>query len=183
MEQDTLCNCRYDPPMNSFFVRFALLFVAVFAVLFVVVWFYMSVTSAAHATDLPNGGSSESMTTSPLTIITQGGQRHVFQVELAVTPGQQRRGLMFRKSLAAGHGMLFDYNPPRSITMWMKNTFISLDMLFFDASRQISHIAAHTEPFSQKFIGAPGQTRYVLEVPAGTAQRLGLGVGDIVQLR
>jgi len=168
--------------MISFFVRFALLFVAVFAVLFVVVWFYLSVTSAAHAADLPTGGSHDSMATTPLTIITQGGQHHAFQVELAVTPGQQRRGLMFRKSLEADRGMLFDYNPPRSITMWMKNTFISLDMLFFDASRRIAYIATHTEPFSQKFIVAPGRTRYVLEVPAGTAQRLGLSVGDTLQL-
>jgi len=173
--------------MKSFFIRFALLFVAVFTVLFVVVWFYMSVTSVAHATELPEdrpaGGAHEAVPAIPISIVTQTGQRHAFQVELAATPAQQRRGLMFRKSLDGGQGMLFDYNPPRSISMWMKNTFISLDMLFFDASGRIAHIAAHTEPFSRNLIVAPGLTRYVLEVSAGTAQRLGLRVGDKIQLR
>ena len=168
--------------MKSFFVRFILLFVVVFTVLFVVVWFYMSVTSVAHAEDQPAGGAHELMPTMPISIVSETGQRHAFQVELAATPAQQRRGLMFRKSLDGGHGMLFDYNPPRSISMWMKNTFISLDMLFFDASGRIAHIAAHTEPFSQKFIVAPGRTRYVLEVSAGTAERLGMKVGDKIQL-
>lgn len=169
--------------MKSFFIRFVLLFVAVFAVLFVVVWFYMSVTSVAHAAEPPAGGAHESVPIIPISIVTQTGQRHAFQVELAATPAQQRRGLMFRKSLDGGQGMLFDYNPPRSISMWMKNTFISLDMLFFDASGRIAHIAVHTEPFSQNLIVAPGLTRYVLEVSAGTAQRLGIRVGDKIQLR
>jgi len=171
--------------MNSFFVRFILLFVVVFAILFMVVWFYLSVTSVAEAADAPPGGIGEStmMQSVPISIVTNSAQRHDFQVELAVTPGQHRRGLMFRKSLDVGHGMLFDYNPPRAITMWMKNTYISLDMLFFDASGRVAHIAEHTEPFSQKLINAPGLTRYVLEVPAGTVQKLGLGIGDKLQLR
>ncbi|HEY9079970.1 DUF192 domain-containing protein [Magnetovibrio sp.] len=171
--------------MSSFFVRFVLLFVAVFAALFMLVWFYLSATTPAQAGDTQQGAQRESamMATTPITIVSQSGQSHTFQVEWAKTMAEQRRGLMFRKNLAADHGMLFDYNPPRAITMWMKNTFLSLDMLFFDSAFRIAHIAAHTEPFSQKFIVAPGLTRYVLEVPAGTAERLGLSLGDRLELR
>jgi len=171
--------------MNSFFVRIVLLFAAVFGVLFVLVWFYLSATSAAQAGEVLNPARGESVifSTAQLRIVTQTGQSHVFEVELALMPAQHRRGLMFRKHLEAGHGMLFDYNPPRPIAMWMKNTFISLDMLFFDASGRITKIAARTEPFSQDLIVAPGSTRYVLEIPAGTAKSLGLTVGDKMMMR
>lgn len=166
--------------MNGFFLRFALFFAVIFGVIFMLVWFYLSATSPADAADLVPTHSTEStlFETESFAITTQGGQTHEFVVELAASPAQQRRGLMFRKSLGAGRGMLFDYNPPRRIAMWMKNTHISLDMVFADAKGRVVHIATHTEPFSQDLIPAPVAVRYVLEVPAGTVAALGLGLGD-----
>ncbi|MBL4616012.1 MAG: DUF192 domain-containing protein [Magnetovibrio sp.] len=118
-----------------------------------------------------------------ISILTRSGASYEFQVELAIKPAQQRRGLMFRKRLDAGHGMLFDYSPSRRITMWMKNTPISLDMLFANEQGRVVHIASHTVPYSQKLIPAPVPVRYVLEVPAGTVDTLGLGIGDYLQFR
>jgi len=171
--------------MNSFFVRFVLVFAAVFCVIFLLVWFYLSVTSMAQAADVPPGapGESVSFETGRISIVTGDGLSHDFEVEFAITSEQQRRGLMFRQSLNAGHGMMFDYNPPRRIAMWMKNTSVSLDMLFFDVNGRVVHIAPHTMPFSLDLIPAPTAVRYVLEVPAGTASKLGLMPGDRLQLR
>lgn len=129
-----------------------------------------------------SGQKQVMFSTIALNIVSQSGQTSVFEVELATTSAQQRRGLMFRDSLAPDRGMLFDYNPPRHITMWMKNTLVSLDMLFFDANSKLVYIAPHTTPLSQDLIRCPIPVRYVLEVPAGTAERLALRPGDRVVL-
>ena len=111
-------------------------------------------------------------------IETQDGRTFKFGVEMAITRAEQERGLMFRKSIAPDHGMLFDFHTPRHIAMWMSNTYIPLDMLFVDADGRIVHIARHTKPLSEKLIMADRPVRYVLEVAAGTAERLNLAVGD-----
>lgn len=162
-----------------------MVFVAVFGAIFLVVWFYLSAVSTAQAAGEPPvaSGESERFQTGHITITSADGRNHDFQVELAVTPAQQSRGLMFRKTLAADHGMLFDYHPPRRIAMWMKNTFVSLDMLFFDAKGRVAHMATRTEPLSQDLIATPMAIRYVLEVPAGTVERFKLGLGDRLQMR
>jgi len=85
---------------------------------------------------------------------------------------------MFRRSLNAGSGMLFIYDRPQNITMWMRNTYISLDMIFADQAGKIIRIARDTEPFSTEIIEAGGLAKVVLEVPAGTARRLKLKRGD-----
>lgn len=171
--------------MSNFFVRFGVVFVVVFGAIFLLVWFYLSAVSPAQAAEDPPvvQGESGMFQMGHITITSVDGQGHDFQVELAVTPAQQSRGLMFRKTLAANHGMLFDYHPPRRIAMWMKNTFISLDMVFFDAKGRIAHMATHTKPLSQDLIATPMAIRYVLEVPAGTAERLKFGVGDRLRVR
>jgi len=120
------------------------------------------------------------LTEAPLAIVTADGQRHVFTVELADTVAAQGRGLMFRDSLAADRGMLFDYDPPVPVTMWMKNTLIPLDMLFVAASGVITRVAADTVPFSLARIESGGPVRAVIEVNAGTARRLGIAPGDRV---
>lgn len=170
--------------MNGFFFRFILLFAAVFAVIFLFVWFYLSVTAPAEAGEhsLYGRGESIEFETAQLDVLTRDGKTHTFKVEMAMTPAQQRRGLMFREHLAQDQGMLFDYVRPRGITMWMKNTPISLDMLFADSQGRVSHIATYTEPFSLKLISAPMRVRYVLEVPAGTVETLQLQIGDRLRL-
>lgn len=105
---------------------------------------------------------------------------HVFSVELAVTNEERARGLMFRKELPEGHGMLFDFSPDQDVSMWMQNTYISLDMIFIRADGRIHRIAENTEPLSTRIISSGGPVHAVLEVKAGTARKLGIAPGDIV---
>ncbi|MEQ8334158.1 DUF192 domain-containing protein [Nisaea sp.] len=99
-------------------------------------------------------------------------------VEVADTPELRATGLMFRKNLAADAGMLFLYPDRKKISMWMKNTLISLDMLFLDRDGTILHMAEHTTPHSTAVVSSRFRVKAVLEVVAGTADRLGLRIGD-----
>ena len=105
---------------------------------------------------------------------------HVFQVELAVTPEEKERGLMFRRELPEGKGMLFDFQFDQNVAFWMKNTYIPLDMLFIRADGRILRIAENTEPMSERNIPSGGPVRAVLEVIGGTAKKLGIAPGDRV---
>jgi uncharacterized membrane protein (UPF0127 family) len=120
-----------------------------------------------------------SFPTAHLTIVSASG-RHDFTVELATTPAQMEQGLMFRRSLAADAGMLFDYRAPSMATMWMKNTLIPLDMLFVDAGGHIVNIHERAVPGSLATIGAAAPVRAVVELNGGTASRLGIRPGDRV---
>jgi uncharacterized membrane protein (UPF0127 family) len=121
-------------------------------------------------------GAAEEQT---LEIVTRNGV-HTFTVELAATDEERSRGLMFRRELPEGRGMLFDFKQDLNVTMWMKNTYISLDMLFIRADGRIHRIAENTEPESTKVIAAGGPVRAVLEVIGGTARKLGIRPGDRV---
>ena len=115
----------------------------------------------------------------PLEIVTKSGV-HVFSVEMATTEEEKTTGLMYRKELADGKGMLFDFSPEQDVSMWMKNTYISLDMIFIRADGRILRIAQNTEPMSTKIIPSGGLAKGVLEVIAGTAQKYGIQPGDRV---
>ncbi|MBT3768067.1 MAG: DUF192 domain-containing protein [Rhodospirillaceae bacterium] len=117
--------------------------------------------------------------TSRVSIVTAGGTYNV-SVEMATTPEQRSLGLMGRKDMPLAAGMLFDFERTEPITMWMKNTFISLDMLFLDRAGIIVHIARNTQPQSLRHISPGRPVRGVLEVNAGTAARLRIKVGDRV---
>ena len=119
----------------------------------------------------------ETFKTSELTITTASGP-HKFAIELALSGPQMEQGLMFRRSLAPDAGMLFDFGAPTNITMWMKNTLIPLDMLFLDNSGRIIDIHERAVPQSLDTIAANGPTRYVIELNGGTAERLGIKIGD-----
>lgn len=114
-----------------------------------------------------------------LEIATKSGV-HIFSIEMATTDEEKQTGLMYRKELADGKGMLFDFSPEQQISMWMKNTYISLDMIFIRADGRILRIAENTEPMSTKIISSQGPARAVLEVVAGTAQKYGIRPGDRV---
>jgi len=105
---------------------------------------------------------------------------HVFSVELAVTDEERSRGLMFRRSVPESYGMLFDFKRDQEVTMWMRNTYVSLDMIFIQSDGRIRRIAENTETESDKIIPSGGQVRAVLEVAAGTARKLGIEPGDRV---
>ena len=114
-------------------------------------------------------------------IVTRDGARHRFRVEVARTPEQQRVGLMFRPAVPADGGMLFDWGAPRESSMWMRTTVASLDMLFIAADGRVHRIAERTVPFSLAPIDSRGPVRATLELAAGTAERLGIRVGDRVE--
>ncbi len=115
----------------------------------------------------------------PLEIVTKSGVQ-VFSVELATTEQEKETGLMYRKELADGKGMLFDFSPEQEVSMWMKNTYISLDMIFIRGDGRILRIAENTEPLSERNIPSGGPVRAVLEVIAGTVRKLGIAPGDLV---
>ena len=116
---------------------------------------------------------------SKLIIITSKGNNK-FEVELALSDRQQSQGLMYRRSMAADAGMLFDYTTLRHVQMWMKNTYIPLDMIFLDRQGKIINIVERTKPHSEAIISSKGPARAVLELNSGTTSRLGIKAGDTV---
>lgn len=113
-------------------------------------------------------------------VITTRSGAHRFTVELAVDDRARAKGLMFRKSLEPDRGMLFDFRREQMIGMWMQNTYIPLDMLFIRPDGTIASIARDTTPLSTRTISSDVPVRYVLEVNAGTAARIGAQPGDRV---
>ena len=113
-------------------------------------------------------------------VIRSGARKHRFSVEIARTPREHAQGLMFRRRMAADAGMLFVYEPPRPVSMWMRNTYLPLDMLFVAPDGRISHIVERTVPLSEENIPSRGTVRAVLELNAGTAARLGIKPGATV---
>jgi hypothetical protein len=105
---------------------------------------------------------------------------HSFAVEMVATPEERERGLMYRKELPEGRGMLFDFQTDQDVSFWMKNTYIPLDMIFIRSDGRILRIAENTEPLSTKTIPSGGPVRAVLEVIGGTAAKLGIAPGDKV---
>ena len=137
------------------------------------------VAAAAVLVALCANSPARAASVQPLEIATKSGVQ-VFSVEMATTEEEKQTGLMYRKELPDGKGMLFDFSPEQQISMWMKNTYISLDMIFIRADGRILRIAENTEPLSTKIISSGGLAKGVLEVIAGTAQKYGIQPGDRV---
>lgn len=110
-----------------------------------------------------------------------GGMAHTFNAVLVDTPERRRIGLMFRKSLPKATGMLFDFHQEQPLAFWMKNTPLSLDMIFINDAGRVVWVARDTEPFSTDRIITPVPARAVLEVEAGTAVALRIGPGARVR--
>jgi uncharacterized membrane protein (UPF0127 family) len=115
-----------------------------------------------------------------LEIVTASGT-HEFSVEVMRSGPQRERGLMFRRYLPQDRGMLFAFEVERPIMMWMKNTYLPLDMIFIDSVGKVVGLAENTEALSTKIIPAGAPASGVLEVNAGTAARIGLKIGDSVR--
>ena len=107
-------------------------------------------------------------------------QSHLFDVEIADTPQKSKEGLMFRKHLDNDKGMLFLLPQKQHMYMWMKNTYISLDMLFFDTDGKIVKIIPNTTPHSLQILPSDMPVAGVLEVNAGTTKQLNINVGDFI---
>jgi uncharacterized membrane protein (UPF0127 family) len=116
-----------------------------------------------------------------LSIVSAGGQRQTFQVEVARNEADRAQGLMFRRSMPANHGMLFDFGRVEPVAMWMQNTYLPLDMLFVRPDGTIARIAANTEPLSTRTIPSGEPVLAVLELNAGTTGRLGIKAGDRIE--
>jgi len=117
-----------------------------------------------------------------LVIETRTG-RHKIAVEVAETEQAKALGLMFRTEVPAGTGMLFPYNRAQEITMWMRNTYVSLDMIFIKGDGTVHHIVENAEPMSEDVISSNGRVTTVLELAAGQARRYGIRPGDRVEFR
>ena len=115
-----------------------------------------------------------------LTITTASG-RYDFSVEVTNIEADKATGLMFRQSLGKRAGMLFPHAKPTEITMWMKNTYISLDMIFIRKDGCVHRIEKGTEPFSERIVASQGNVSAVFEVAAGVADEIGLKAGDRVE--
>jgi len=127
----------------------------------------------------PAGSARAASPEATLAILTRGGPVH-FTVELALTPEQQARGLMFRKELPERHGMLFDFGHEQQVSFWMRNTLIPLDMLFIGKDGVIRHLHEQATPLSEEPIPSRYPVRAVLEIRGGSARRYGIAVGDRV---
>jgi uncharacterized membrane protein (UPF0127 family) len=116
-----------------------------------------------------------------VTITTQGGQSKVFYVEVADTPSERSLGLQYRHDLGSDRGMIFLFPTEERQSFWMKNTPISLDMIFINADRKIVGIVEETTPYSldPRSVSAPSQ--FVLEINGGLAKRHGIRTGDSVR--
>ena len=115
-----------------------------------------------------------------LTIVSAGGKKHQFLVELATTGPQRERGLMYRRQMDGDAGMLFDFGVSRPVMMWMKNTELSLDMLFISNTGVIRKVHREAVPMSETIISSQSSVKYVLEINGGRAAALGIREGDRV---
>lgn len=116
----------------------------------------------------------------PMLLVTAQGDKQI-SVEITESNEEKARGLMFRTSLSDEQGMLFFYDTPQDITMWMRNTYIPLDMVFIRADGVIHRIETRTEPLSERIISSQGNVVACLELAGGAAERLGLKAGDKVR--
>jgi hypothetical protein len=139
--------------------------------------------AALSGTPQPEGRAPEPLSAFPqdlLAIRTPAGKVVNFKIWIADTPRREEQGMMFVREMDEHTGMLFMFPENRLVTMWMKNTYVSLDLLFLNAQGKIDYIAAKATPQSEKIIGPPTPEYAVLELKGGACERFGIKVGDIV---
>jgi uncharacterized membrane protein (UPF0127 family) len=160
-------------------MKLALMVRGVIAAAGIVLMLSPVVAQNLHPYEPLNPAKAQSLATSPLTI-ESGGKALTFTVELASTAREQEIGLMHRNTMAAEHGMLFDFHQEKRASFWMRNTFIPLDLVFIRATGEIEAIKDNAVPHSESPIGPAQPVQAVLELVGGTAQKLGIKPGDRV---
>lgn len=139
------------------------------------------IAAAAFASNPASAQRADQAVDGGIAVVETSSGSHSFTVELAESQAQRARGLMHRREMAPDHGMLFDFGADDEVTMWMQNTYISLDMVFLTKDGRVHRIERNTTPLSTKTISSKGPVRSVLELNAGTADRIGLKRGDTVR--
>ena len=142
---------------------------------------------------LPKGGAqaaqnplAESLSATPQHLATESLQVrssngvHKYREQYAFDDATREKGLMYRSSLGADEGMIFDFYTPQPVAFWMHNTWIGLDILYIDASGRVLNIAKHAKPMDDTALPSSGPARSVLEIAAGLSDRLGIKPGDKV---
>ena len=140
----------------------------------VIAVFALAMVVLGSLTLLSSGASSSG------SLVTANGPVSIV-IEVAETEKEREVGLMNRNSMPADQGMLFDFKETRLVTMWMKNTYIPLDMVFMDEGGKVTHVAANAQPLDLSIISSRGPVRYVLELNGGAAARFGIKPGDRLQ--
>lgn len=128
------------------------------------VWFYSNTTQAEN-----------------ISVLTQKGIIP-YSVEIADTPALQQQGLMYRKSMPQNKGMVFAFEKSKFVSMWMKNTYIPLDMLFVDEKGIIRHIHENARPLDETVISSPIPVKYVIELNAGQVKANDIRISNSVVL-
>ena len=136
----------------------------------------LSFCAALLAGTIATAGAQSSLET--LRVVTRSGP-HDFSVEVMRTEPERERGLMGRRYLPEDRGMLFDFKAEQPVSMWMKNTFLPLDMVFIDRAGRVVRVAEAAEPMSETIIPSGGAVLGVLELNAGVAAKIGLRAGDV----
>jgi uncharacterized membrane protein (UPF0127 family) len=138
---------------------------------------------AASDAALPQGAAPEPLSAFPqslLAIRTSSGQVVDFKIWEADTPKREEQGMMFIREMDEHTGMLFMFPENHRVSMWMKNTYVSLDLLFLNAQGKIDYIAERATPKSETIIGPPTPEFAVLELKGGACESFGIKVGDKV---
>lgn len=144
--------------------------------------FLLCLSAPALAQQDPTAENADIQFGGPDSLIIETGEAsHAFTVELALTPEQQQRGLMWREALAPDSGMLFHYAPARPTSMWMENTRIALDILYIGADGQVVKLIANAQPESHRSLNSDFPVAGVLELAGGRALELGIRPGATVR--
>jgi len=140
----------------------------------------LACASLAHAVETREAEPLDRFPKDMLAIATPDARLHRFRVWVADQDRRRVQGLMFVKALPEDQGMLFIYPEPRLISMWMKNTYVALDMIFIDANGRVARVAANAKPMSLATIESGEPVVAVLEIAAGMAKRLNIARGAVV---
>lgn len=143
-------------------------------------WAIAAVCLAAAPVSAKPVCPSQGLKQVPITLVTSTG-RHAYRLEVAATADEQQCGLMYRKKMKQQAGMIFPFSPPRPATFWMENTFLPLDLIFVGPDSRVISVG-NGKPFSRDMIDSNGVAASVVELNAGEAKRIGLKVGDKVEL-
>ncbi len=126
-------------------------------------------------------GNGEDLYPYQLVIISQNGDEYKFDIDIANTMQKRKKGLMYRSSIPSDAGMLFLSDKSQKWSMWMKNTFVPLDMLFFDENNKIIYIKENVEEKSLDIVSCPYPAKGVIELNGGSIKRLGIKAGDRIE--